>query len=207
MTMLYRLVIAEEGSQHDGYGSARAALDTYARSNDLTVDAQEWTKRGADLIGARGVLREDNAGELLAVTDWVIQPAPPSSPVSVCERFEQDYRPLMDALSARFGAVFAMENTGGGCMAITARLDGYTLFITDAAETLSPLGDRRDPANQDNPHVGGFAVGVYGMEFDAQCGWYVSADPVGWASDPGAETADELGQLIASALGRVGGAA
>ncbi len=71
---MYALRIDDGEPLHASYRAAREALDGFALGEGLSVDAQAWTKRGPDVIGARGVLREDNCGEMLAVTDWAIEP-------------------------------------------------------------------------------------------------------------------------------------
>lgn len=78
------------------------------------------------------------------------------------DTYEVGYTPLVQDLSNEFGAPFAVQTTGGGCMAIMATLEGYGLIITDAEDTLSPMQER-ETARADG-HPRGYAVGVYPLE-------------------------------------------
>lgn len=54
---------------------------------------------------------------------------------------EQDFgfAEICAALSDRFGTRFELENTGGNCVTLVAKLEGgIEVLITDCEETLSP---------------------------------------------------------------------
>jgi hypothetical protein len=91
--------------------------------------------------------------------------------------FQEAYGVYIDmfgpAIRAVFGCEPALVNTGGGCMAIELVLEnGWTVWVTDAGDILSPFPWRSDPAmanesfgygalvwdaNSDEPHehIGG----------------------------------------------------
>jgi hypothetical protein len=55
------------------------------------------------------------------------------------------YTAICTALGDRFGTRFWVENTGGNCMSMAARLEGgIELLITDCENTLSPVARPRD---------------------------------------------------------------
>lgn len=137
------------------------------------------------------------------------------------DMYDVGYTKLVKKLSQEFGAVFYVETTGGGCMAIMATLEGYGLMITDAEDTLSSMQQRKKARKQGRPH--GYAVGVYpievcdGKHWDSTTRSFIDGGPcgrpehggfgpeaVGWASCPQADTAPQLIQLIKLAIRSVG---
>lgn len=123
--------------------------------------------------------------------------------------FTEPFKPVMEGLSKEFGAEFAMQHTGGGCMAIEADLEGgYHVMITDADDVLG-YWDQRQPDT-------GYAVGVYLLEacdcwVKTGVAWkdgcdhpaYPGQDAVGWASSPAVNTTPQLIKLIRLALASV----
>lgn len=117
--------------------------------------------------------------------------------------FALPYEPLAEQLSDHFGALFYLQHTGGGGMAIEAWHEGIGILITDADGPLSVYADRM-------PGETGYAVGVYAIE-TYQIEWPPEADvwhtvtelseePIGWASSRLADTVDQLIRLIELAL-------
>lgn len=85
------------------------------------------------------------------------------------------YNPLCNFLQAEFSAEFLIEQTGGGCHAIIARLEsGYRVWLTMAVDILETYRERVAYDVQGLP--AGWAAGVYGPVNDY-------CDPVGWAAD------------------------
>ena len=72
------------------------------------------------------------------------------------------YTAICAALGNRFGTSFWVQNTGGSCLTMVARLEGgIALMITDCEDTLSPVAWHR--AGRAN----GFYVGVYRTTLNA----------------------------------------
>jgi hypothetical protein len=106
------------------------------------------------------------------------------------------YTAVCTALGDRFGTRFWVQNTGGNCMTMMARLEGgIALVITDCEDTLSPVGWHWAGRAK------GFYVGVYrtvpgadGVDVD----WtnqFASA-----YSETAEPTAEAIGDLICEAL-------
>jgi hypothetical protein len=67
-----------------------------------------------------------------------------------------DFTEVCAALSERFGTSFELENTGGNCVTLMAKLEcGMELLITDCEGTLSPVKCHLDG------RAAGLFVGVY----------------------------------------------
>lgn len=100
------------------------------------------------------------------------------------------------ALSDRFGARFKLENTGGNCVTLTAKLEGgIELLITDCEDTLSPVEWHLDG------RAAGFYVGVYRAELDADGAYVDLPDHFACAySESAAPTAGAIGDLVHKAL-------
>lgn len=137
------------------------------------------------------------------------------------DRYDEGYKKLVQKLAKEFGTTFYVETTGGGCMAIMAKVEGYGLMITDASDILSTMDERKRARKTGSPC--GYGVGVYpiyacdGKHWDSgsrsfldegQCGKpehaVFGADAVGWASCPQADKAPQLIQLIKLAIKSVG---
>lgn len=118
--------------------------------------------------------------------------------------FRVPYKPLMTELSDHFRTLFYLQHIGAGRMAIEAWHQGVGLQITDADQPLSAYADRI-------PGETGYAVGIYAIE-TYQMEWPpgvwqkvtdLSEEPIGWASSPVADSAEQLTWLIELALGSV----
>ena len=100
------------------------------------------------------------------------------------------------ALSDRFGTSFELQNTGGNCVTLMARLEcGIELLITDCVGTLSPVKWHLDG------RAAGFFVGVYRAALDADGGFVVLTDRFAYAySETAPPTAEAIGDLVQVAL-------
>lgn len=71
------------------------------------------------------------------------------------------YTPIIEAVSQGLGAQVQLWNTGGGCMALGATLEGKVeLLITDAEDTLSSWAERQEWLVDRGCKLG-YMVGVY----------------------------------------------
>ena len=106
------------------------------------------------------------------------------------------YTDICTALGDRFGTRFSVQNTGGSCMTMAARLEGgLELLITDCEDTLSPVGWHVDGRAR------GFFVGVYRSIVDADGTYADLPDQFASAYSETAEpTAEAIGDLICEAL-------
>ena len=100
------------------------------------------------------------------------------------------------ALSDRFGTSFELQNTGGNCVTLMARLEcGIELLITDCVGTLSPFRWHLDG------RAAGFFVGVYRSELDADGVYVALPDQFAYAySETAPPTAEAIGDLVQEAL-------
>ena len=106
------------------------------------------------------------------------------------------YTVICTALGDRFGTRFWVQNTGGNCLTMVARLEGgIELLITDCADTLSPVGWHLDG------RASGFYVGVYRPTVDADGTDADLPDQFAYAYIETAEpTAEAIGDLVCEAL-------
>ena len=106
------------------------------------------------------------------------------------------YSAICIALGDRFGTRFWVQNTGGSCLTMVARLEGgMELLITDCEDTLSPVGWHRDGRAK------GFHVGVYRTTLDAEGADIDGTNQFASAYSETAEpTAEAIGDLICAAL-------
>ena len=106
------------------------------------------------------------------------------------------YTAICTALGDRFGTRFWVQNTGGSCMTMVARLEGgIELLITDCEDTLSPLGWHLDGRAR------GFYVGVYRPTLDADFTYADLPEQFASAYSETAEpTVEAIGDLICEAL-------
>ena len=106
------------------------------------------------------------------------------------------YSAICAALGDRFGTRFWVQNTGGSCMTMVARMEGgFALVITDCEDTLSPIASHRDG------RANGFYVGVYRTTLDADGADVDWTDQFASAYSETAEpTAEAIGDLICAAL-------
>jgi hypothetical protein len=106
------------------------------------------------------------------------------------------YTAICTALGDRFGTRFWVQNTGGSCMTMMARLEGgFALVITDCEDTLSPVGWHLEGSAK------GFYVGVYRTTQDADGTDADVPDQFASAYSETAEpTAEAIGDLICAAL-------
>jgi hypothetical protein len=100
------------------------------------------------------------------------------------------------ALSDRFGTSFELQNTGGNCVTLMAKLEcGIELLITDCVGTLSPVKWHL------NGRAAGFSVGVYRAELDADGAYIALPDQFAYAySETAPPTAEAIGDLVQEAL-------
>jgi hypothetical protein len=100
------------------------------------------------------------------------------------------------ALSDRFGTSFELQNTGGNCVTLMAKLEcGIELLITDCVGTLSPVKWHLDG------RAAGFFVGVYRAELDADGAYIALPDQFAYAySETAPPTAEAIGDLVQEAL-------
>ena len=100
------------------------------------------------------------------------------------------------ALSGRFGTSFELQNTGGNCVTLMARLEcGIELLITDCVGTLSPFRWHLDG------RAAGFFVGVYRAELDTDSVYVDLPDQFAYAcSETASPTAEAIGGLVQEAL-------
>lgn len=86
------------------------------------------------------------------------------------------YGLVLNHLYRALDADWLVEQTGGGCLAIVARLEGIQVMITDQQSVLSYYPARRDSARAGEPL--GWAIGVYSARDDycVAMGWAQSAD-------------------------------
>ncbi len=100
------------------------------------------------------------------------------------------------ALSDRFGTSFELQNTGGNCVTLMARLEcGIELLITDCVGTLSPFRWHLDG------RAAGFFVGVYRVALDADGAYVALPDRFAYAySETAPPTAEAIGGLVQEAL-------
>lgn len=107
-----------------------------------------------------------------------------------------NYRPMIDSLDAAFGpGVFEVWDTGGGCTAIVAEMEGdITVMITDGEA--SPNGhdafitDMNTREEEGGDNTFGYFVGVYTDE---------GATPLHQVDAPTAVAAD-LADIVTAAL-------
>jgi hypothetical protein len=100
------------------------------------------------------------------------------------------------ALSDRFGTSFELENTGGNCVTLMAKLEGgIELLITDCEDTLSPVKWHLDG------RAAGFYISVYRAELDADGAYVDFPDQFAYAySETAPPTAEAIGDLVQEAL-------
>lgn len=100
------------------------------------------------------------------------------------------------ALSDRFGTRFELQNMGGNCVTLMAKLEGgVELLITDCEDTLSPVEWHLDG------RAAGFCVGVHRAELDADGEYVDFPDQFASAySETAAPTAEAIGDLVPKAL-------
>jgi hypothetical protein len=100
------------------------------------------------------------------------------------------------ALSDRFGTSFELQNTGGNCVTLMAKLEcGIELLITDCVGTLSPVKWHLDG------RAAGFFVGVYRAELAAKGAYIALPDQFAYAySETAPPTAEAIGDLVQEAL-------
>src|SRR5271157_122517 len=111
---------------------------------------------------------------------------------------EQDFgfAEICAALSDRFGTSFELQNTGGNCVTLMARLEcGIELLITDCVGTLSPFRWHLDG------RAAGFFVGVYRSELGTNGEHIDLPDRFAYAySETAPPTAEAIGDLVQEAL-------
>jgi len=109
---------------------------------------------------------------------------------------EQDfgYAEICTELAERFGTTFEVENTGGNCVTIVAKLEGgIQVLITDCEGTLSPIEWHLDGRSA------GFYVGLHPAEPDTEGDDVV--DQLAYAySETAPPTAEAIGDLVQEAL-------
>jgi hypothetical protein len=100
------------------------------------------------------------------------------------------------ALSDRFGTSFELQNTGGNCVTLMAKLEcGIELLITDCVGTLSPFRWHLDG------RAAGFFVGVYRSELGTNGEHIDLPDRFAYAcSETAPPTAEAIGDLVQEAL-------
>jgi hypothetical protein len=100
------------------------------------------------------------------------------------------------ALSDRFGTSFELQNTGGNCVTLVAKLEGgIDVLITDCEETLSPAAWHLDG------RATGFYVGVHRAELDTDSVYVDLPDRFAYAcSETAPPTAEAIGDLVQEAL-------
>jgi hypothetical protein len=100
------------------------------------------------------------------------------------------------ALSDRFGTSFELQNTGGNCITLMARLEcGIELLITDCVGTLSPFRWHLDG------RAAGFFVGVDRSELGTNREHIDLPDRFVYAcSKTAPPTAEAIGDLVQEAL-------
>lgn len=80
--------------------------------------------------------------------------------MSGIQEWYDGYRPILVALGEAFGCAWEIENTGGGCMAFHAILEGGDMvLITDYQDTLSSPEEREAAWARGESY--GYGVGVY----------------------------------------------
>jgi hypothetical protein len=99
-------------------------------------------------------------------------------------------------MSDRFGTRFELENTGGNCVTLVAKLEGgIEVLITDCEETLSPA------AWHLHGRAAGFYVGVHRAELDTDSVYVDLPDHFAYAySETAPPTAEAIGDLVKEAL-------
>ncbi|MGO9926543.1 MAG: hypothetical protein ACLPLP_10530 [Mycobacterium sp.] len=98
------------------------------------------------------------------------------------------------ALSERFGTSFELENTGGHCVTLMAKLEGgIKLLITDCEDTLSPVQWHLDG------RAAGFYVGLHPAELSSE-GGDVGMQLAYAYSETAPPTAEAIGNLVQEAL-------
>jgi hypothetical protein len=98
------------------------------------------------------------------------------------------------ALSAHFGTRFELQNPGGNCVTLVAKLEsGFEVLITDCEDMLSPMRSHLDGS------AFGFYVGVYRVDAD---GDYIdSPGRYGCAySETAPPTARAIADLVEAAI-------
>lgn len=104
------------------------------------------------------------------------------------------YEPLCKFLQAEFGAEFTIEQTGGGCHAILAKLEsGYHVWLTMAVDVLETYRDRVAYDVEGVP--AGWAAGIYSPVNDY-------CEPIAWAADDRMSVDDHKGvaRIVRDAL-------
>ena len=111
---------------------------------------------------------------------------------------EQDFgfAEICAALSDRFGTSFELQNTGGNCVTLMAKLEcGIELLITDCVGTLSPVAWHLDG------RAAGFFIGVYRSALGTDGEHIDLPDRFTYAcSETAPPTAEAIGDLVEEAL-------
>ena len=120
---------------------------------------------------------------------------------------------ILAAVRSRFGIDFTETHTGGGCMALEARLEsGHWIVATD--ENLSGFRERIEAESHPdsyNAHDGedhnaaGWSIGIYPNDPDEDT-WMSGDDSIVDVSDPDGR-ADQLPDVIEAALRELAGVA
>ena len=100
------------------------------------------------------------------------------------------------ALSDRFGTSFELQNTGGNCVTLMAKLEGgIQVLVTDCVGTLSPIQWHFDG------RAAGFFVGVYRPALGTNGEHIDLPDRFAYAcSETAPPTAEAIGDLVQEAL-------
>lgn len=120
---------------------------------------------------------------------------------------------ILAAVRSRFGIDFTETHTGGGCMALEARLEsGHWIVATD--ENLSGFRERIEAESHSdsyNAHYGddhnaaGWSIGIY-EDQDDEAGWMGGADSIVDVVDMDGR-AEDLPDVVAKTLAELAGVA
>lgn len=109
---------------------------------------------------------------------------------------------ILSAVRSRFGISFGEAHTGGGCMALEARLEsGHWIVATD--ENLTGFRERVDAESHSDSYNAGWSIGIYE---DEDGSWMGGNDSVVDVVDMDSR-AENLPDVVAKALAELSGVA
>lgn len=109
---------------------------------------------------------------------------------------------ILSAVRSRFGISFGEVHTGGGCMALEARLEsGHWIVATD--ENLTGFRERVDAESHSDPYNAGWSIGIYE---DEDGSWMGGNDSVVDVVDMDSR-AENLPDMVAKVLAELAGVA